>query len=128
MDGEPRRSVVVVTGASGAIGRRVVALLAEAPDVDAVVTLDRRPAAVGHPKVEHRPVDLRRPDVAVEMTELAGGGSVEAVVHLPFAASAIRRRPGTLATEVTRRVLDAASAGDVRHLNVLSTTSCSTSA
>ena len=121
MDGEPRRSVVVVTGASGAIGRRVVALLAEAPDVDAVVTLDRRPAAVGHPKVEHRPVDLRRPDVAVELTELAGGGSVEAVVHLPFAASAIRRRPGTLATEVTRRVLDAASAGDVRHLIVLST-------
>ncbi len=111
----------MVTGASGAIGRRVVSLLAEAPDVDAVVTIDRRPAAVGHPKVEHRPVDLRRTEAKLELAELAGDGSVDTVVHLPFAASAVRRRPGTLETAVTRRVLEAASAGGVRHLVVLST-------
>ena len=46
---------------------------------------------------------------------------VDTVVHLPFAASAIRRRPGVLETDVTRQLLAAASAAGVRHLVVLST-------
>ena len=109
---------VVVTGAAGAIGRRVVRLLAEAPDVDSVLALDRRPANGQDPKVEHRFVDLRRADALADPAVLA---DVDTVVHLPFAASAIRRRPGVLETDVTRQLLTAASAAGVRHLVVLST-------
>ncbi len=109
---------VVVTGAAGAIGRRVVRLLAEAPDVDSVLALDRRPANGQDPKVEHRFVDLRRADALADPAVLA---DVDTVVHLPFAASAIRRRPGVLETAVTRQLLTAASAAGIQHLVVLST-------
>ncbi|HEY8093404.1 MAG TPA: NAD-dependent epimerase/dehydratase family protein [Acidimicrobiales bacterium] len=108
---------MVVTGAAGAIGRRVVGLLAEADDVASVLALDRRSVQGSHPKVDHRVVDLKRPDQMAEMPELA---AADTVVHLSFAASSIRRRPGALETEVTRQLLAAASAAGVRHLVVLS--------
>jgi nucleoside-diphosphate-sugar epimerase len=109
---------VVVTGAAGAIGRRVVHLLVDAPDVEHVLALDRRPVNARDPKVEHRTVDLRRAEALADPAVLAG---TDTIIHLPFAASAIRRRPGVLETEVTRNLLAAASAADVRHLVVLST-------
>jgi nucleoside-diphosphate-sugar epimerase len=109
---------VVVTGAAGAIGRRVVALLAQAPDVASVVALDRRPVAESQPKVQHRTLpasgELDRPDTVADLTGAA------TLVHLPFAASSIRRRPGALQTDVTRQLLSAATAAGVQHLVVLS--------
>ena len=87
---------VLVTGAVGAIGRRVVRLLESCPDVASVSTLDR--------KATLDPNALR----------------ADVLIHLPFAASAVRRRPGALETDVTRRLLAAATEADIRHLVVLS--------
>ena len=87
---------VLVTGAVGAIGRRVVRLLEGCPDVASVSTLDR--------KATLDPNALR----------------ADVLIHLPFAASAVRRRPGALETDVTRRLLAAATEADIRHLVVLS--------
>ena len=105
---------VAVTGATGGIGRRVVGLLAASPDVAQVLVLDQRPRRDLPEKVAEQVVDLRRPDAVVDLS------GVDTLVHLPFAASAPRRSQGTLTT-VTRNLLAAASAADVRHLVVLST-------
>jgi nucleoside-diphosphate-sugar epimerase len=105
---------VVVTGASGIVGRRMVDLLAAAEDVDHVLALARRPGAARHPKVEFRAVDLRRLDT---LGDLDGATTL---VHLPFAASATPRRPGVVESEVTRALLAAAEQAGVRHVVLLS--------
>jgi UDP-glucose 4-epimerase len=106
---------VVVTGASGAIGRRVLELLVAADDVERVLAFDRRSGGTKRdPKVEHRAVDLAR---AGALDDMIGATTL---VHLPFAASSIPRRPGALETDATRNLLAAASAADVRHIVLLS--------
>jgi UDP-glucose 4-epimerase len=105
---------VAVTGAAGGIGRRVVERLVASPEVAQVVVLEQRSRRDLPDKVEQQIVDLRRPDATVD---LAG---VDTLVHLPFAASAPRRSQGALITTVTRNLLAAATAADVRHLVVLS--------
>jgi nucleoside-diphosphate-sugar epimerase len=106
---------VVLTGAAGATGRRVTARLADSDGVGAVVAIDRRGQRGEHPKVEYKRVDLSRPDVRAGLAE----GDV--LVHLPFAVSSIRRRPGALETDVTRKLLAEASEVGVRHIVLLST-------
>ena len=69
----------VVTGAAGAIGRRVVALLAEAPDVDSVLAIDRRPANGQDPKVG---APLRRPRERATLADPAVLADADTVVHL----------------------------------------------
>ena len=105
---------VVVTGAAGIVGRRVVALLAAADDVDHVLALARRSAATRDPKVEHRAVDLRKPDTLGDL------GGATTLVHLPFAASATARRPGGLESDATRKLLAAAEKAGIRHIVLLS--------
>jgi nucleoside-diphosphate-sugar epimerase len=105
---------VVVTGASGIVGRRMVALLAAADDVDHVLALDRRSGGARLPKVERRTLDLRKLDA---LGDLAGATTL---VHLPFAASSIPRRPGALESDVTRHLLTAASTAGIRHVVLLS--------
>jgi len=105
---------VAVTGATGGIGRRIVERLAASPEVTQVLLLDQRARRDLPDKVEQQIVDLRRPDATPDLE------GVDTLVHLPFAASAPRRRDGTLATTVTRNLLAGASAADVRHLVVLS--------
>ena len=108
---------MVVTGAAGAIGRRVVRLLAEAPDVDSVLAIESLPGRLtaaltrgrcGSTSGAHQNGDqpTRRWPTPPSSTR---------------SASAVRRRPGVLQTDVTRRLLNAASAAGVRHLVVLST-------
>ena len=110
VDGEPSRSVVVVTGAAGAIGRRVVALLAEAPDV-------RRRRHARPPAGRRGPPQGRAPP---GRPAPAGGrrsswpSSPGRPTSRPSCTCRSRRAPSVAArarwqTEVTRRVLDAAS-------------------
>lgn len=102
---------VVVTGSAGALGRRVVALLAARDDVDEVVGLDLRSAP------STRRIDLLTADL---VAELAGA---DAVVHLASAfGPAVAGPEIDDATEVAvaRRVLEAADANGVGRLVLLS--------
>ena len=115
-DPEREAHVVVVTGASSALGRRVCALAEADPAVARVIAIDRRPAGQVPAGVEVRQVDL----AAADLKPLFEGASV--LVHLaqatgpePQAGSA---DPGD--GELAHRVLDAASAVGISHVVLLS--------
>ena len=105
--------VVVVTGAAGALGRRVIARLNADPTVERVVALDRRP----DPAAE-APVDLLTADLKVAFE------GAEAVVHLATAFGPLLDDDPEVVSgadvEMARRVLDAAASAGVAHLVVLS--------
>lgn len=70
---------VLVTGAGGNLGRKLVAHLVEAPWCSAIVALDRTaPTDTGHPKVRPVVLDLARRSTALD----AAMAEVDAVVHL----------------------------------------------
>jgi len=108
---------VVVTGAAGAIGRRVVARLAELdPNLD-VLAVDR----IGQPS-EALGVDSKRVDlVAEDLTAVFSGAAT--IVHLASSTSpeSIEQSEADLDVAIFRRVLDAATSAGVSHVVVLST-------
>jgi nucleoside-diphosphate-sugar epimerase len=111
---DPRRAIVV-TGAAGAVGRRVCAVLATEPGV-VVTAIDRRALPVVPPGVAMQRLDL---DTADLKPLLEGAG---AVVHL---ASTFDPEQDDLAAaradlECTRRLFDAAGDAGVDHIVVLS--------
>jgi uncharacterized protein YbjT (DUF2867 family) len=52
--------IAIVTGASGLVGQSLVTLLAEDPDYQRVLCLNRRQLASESPKVEHHQVDFQQ--------------------------------------------------------------------
>lgn len=108
---------VVVTGAAGGIGRRVVAELAADPAVERVVALDVAPV----PRPPESAVEVHRADVATADLGpmVAGAGTV---VHLAFDSRTERggRRPERVNVDGTRRVLAAATEAGVDHVVLLS--------
>jgi nucleoside-diphosphate-sugar epimerase len=102
---------VLVSGAAGSIGRRVIGLLAGDPALGPVVGLDRRPAPAGA-RVEHHVVDLSRPDAVLPALHSAG-----TVIHLAWAPESTdpAANPRALA-----RVLELAGRGGVRQVVHLS--------
>jgi len=108
---------VVVTGAAGPLGRAVVALAAEDPEVPRVVALDRKPMRDLPAGVERHQVDL----ATAALDPLLAGAA--AVLHLdeagpPRAGMDISEPTGE--AEVAARVLAAAGAAGVPHVVVLS--------
>ena len=116
---------VVVTGAAGPLGRRVVALALADPSVEHVVAIDRTGAAL--------PTGTRVTPISMELTHpdlKAALEGAEAVVHLgvsePFDAAAgpdaglDGSGAATGGVDATRAVLDAATAAGVRTMVVLS--------
>jgi len=106
---------VVVTGAAGAIGSRVVRRLAEADDIVEILAVDR----VGTPvaaDVESKRVDL----AAGPLDSIFAGADV--VVHLASAATPGVPEPAAeeLDLAIARRVLDAAGSAAVGQVVVLS--------
>lgn len=109
-------SVVVVTGAAGALGRRVCTLAAADPTVARVVAIDRRPVrflgAVEGVEADLAVADLKPlfegADVVIHLAQ--GDGPVRDAVTSPAAGD------GALA----HRVLDAAAAVGAAHLVLLS--------
>jgi UDP-glucose 4-epimerase len=96
-----------VTGASGSLGRRVVARLCARPELDSVLALDRDPLDFQHPKLEFQTCDVRDPELA---RRLAG---CDALVHLAFIVErGSRDADETEAINVggTRNVFEAAAA------------------
>jgi len=107
---------VVVTGAAGAIGARVVRQFADAADIVEVLAVDRVGTTVA-PDVESKRVDL----AAGPLGAVFSGADV--VVHLASAATPGHPEPAAeeLDLAITRRVLDAATEAGVRQVVVLST-------
>ena len=111
--------VVVVTGAAGALGRRVCTLAAADPAVTRVVAIDRRPVHAVPSSVDIVQADLGEADVK----PLFEGAHV--VVHLAQADRPEREGDSSASTwagdaHLAHRVLDAASAAGVEHLVLLS--------
>ncbi len=105
-------TTIVVTGAAGRVGRRVLALLAAAPDVERVVAIDMTTVPMVDAKVERHRLDVRLDDTAALLE------GTDVVVHLAFADDDGTRRgpPG----DGTEALLAAASAAGVRHIVALS--------
>ena len=100
---------IIVTGATGNVGSRLLPRLLDHPDVDSVVGLARRLPATPHPRVEWHAVDI----AATDLTPLLRGADV--VVHLAWLLQPahhpdeMRRVNGT----GTQRVLDGVAAAGV---------------
>lgn len=107
---------VVVTGAAGAIGSRVVRRLADCDDVVEVLAVDRVGTVVA-PDVESKRVDL----AAGPLDSVFAGADV--IVHLASATTPGYPEPAAeeLDLAIARRVLDAAAAAGVTQVLVLST-------
>jgi len=115
---------VLVTGAARSTGRRLVAALAEEPEVEQVVAVDDlEPEGPFPDKVEHLAVDLRSPAL-VRAVQSAG---IDTCVHLGVTAEP--RAAGGRVTMKERNVLGtmqllaaAYHAPDLRRLVLKSTT------
>ena len=107
---------VVVTGAHGSVGRRVVARLAQQQPSVAVVAIDKQAPGAPYASVTTKQVDLADADLAA----LFSGAS--SVVHLASAVTAGTLNPleVELETALLQRVLDALSTAAVPHLVVMS--------
>ncbi len=110
------KNKIVVTGASGSVGRRVTDRLAASDLVDEVVAVDVRGRRGRAPDVVSARVDLRRDDLKPVFEDAT------TVVHL---ASTFEPRNDGVDTahadiDATRRVLDAAGSAGVRRLVLLS--------
>lgn len=107
---------VVVTGAAGAIGSRVVRRLIEADGVREVLAVDRVGAPMA-PGVEWKRVDL----AAGPLDSIFSGADV--IVHLASATTPGHPEPAAeeLDLAITQRVLDAAAEAHVGQIVVLST-------
>lgn len=107
---------VVVTGAGGSVGRRVVSRLLDTPTVGRIVALDRvagpQAETDDHDRLTRHTVDLRTADLA---SLLAGSSSV---IHL--AEDERRLRRPTSDTVVFERLLRALSESNVTHLVMMS--------
>lgn len=107
---------VLVTGAAGPLGRRVVAALAARADVDDVVGIDLRAGSV--PGTTHHQLDLATSDLGPAFAD------VDAVVHLASVFGPIIEGPevdDAVEVLLARRVLAAADKAGVDQVLVLST-------
>jgi nucleoside-diphosphate-sugar epimerase len=108
-------STVVITGAAGAVGRRVLTLVLNDPAVERVVAIDIRPVPPG-PRLETLNVDL----LTADLNGIINGADV--VVHL--ASSSRSETDETLArrvnVEATARITAAAATCGVTQLVALS--------
>lgn len=106
---------VVVTGAAGAVGSRVVRRLAESDEIAEVLAVDRVGMPMA-PDVESKRVDL----AAGPLDSIFSGADV--IVHLASATTPGQPEPAAeeLDLAITQRVLDAAGEAGVGHVVVLS--------
>ena len=92
-------SAVVVTGASGWLGRRVVSLLAQDPSIELITAIDCVPAALSGPTIEHHVMDLGLP---AGLDGIVKGAT--SVIHLAWS-------PGASGNGIALRHVLAAVAG-----------------
>jgi UDP-glucose 4-epimerase len=108
---------IAITGASGLIGRRLVAALERRPDVTRIVGLDRRfPTGVMSTRFVHRPTDIADPSLRDALH------GVDVVVHLAVRVAPVPDEAAMRAINVdgTRNVVEAAEQAGVARLIHLS--------
>jgi NAD(P)-dependent dehydrogenase (short-subunit alcohol dehydrogenase family) len=111
---EPAR--VAVIGASGGLGRAVVAQLAEDPRAGTVYALSRSPAAEAAGTVRPARIDILDEDSVREAaTRIAGEGPLDLV----FVATGILHRGDKLQPEKRLRDIDADAMTDVMRINAV---------
>ncbi len=109
-------TTVAITGASGSLGRRVLSLLLDDPEVERVVVLGNGLPPIDGDRVAAHTLDLARSHLG----PLVDGADV--VIHLAFALGEGRKMEASARSNLdgTRRLLTAAAEGGVRHLVVVS--------
>jgi nucleoside-diphosphate-sugar epimerase len=101
-------TAVAITGATGGLGRRVLAQLEDASDVDRVVVLGDGPGRPG-PKTTVRRLDLLRDDAAAELAD------VDVIIHLAMSDRTESDEPLARRLNIggTERLLQAATTAAV---------------
>lgn len=114
--GGRRPARVVVTGAHGSVGRRVVARLAGRHPSVAVVAIDKEASPAPYSSVTTKQVDLADADLGAVFS------GADSVVHLASTVTAGTLNPAEVELEAAllHRVLDALSSAAVPHLVVMS--------
>jgi nucleoside-diphosphate-sugar epimerase len=109
-------SNVVLTGAAGALGRRVAERLAAADDVARLVAIDLVEPLEPLPVATFAAADLATGDIKTLFE------NADVVIHLAFAAGPELDEDGVARANIdaTRRVLDAAGAVGVKHVVLVS--------
>ena len=104
---------VAITGGSGYVGSLLASRLAEHPEVEAIVGIDRRPPADPPAKLRFHQRDVTQPFDDVFQSE-----GVDAVVHLAFIVRPTRQQTQARAVnlEGSRNVVAACLAAGVRRL------------
>ncbi|MCY3617506.1 MAG: NAD-dependent epimerase/dehydratase family protein [Acidimicrobiaceae bacterium] len=107
---------VVVTGAHGSVGRRVVARLAGQHPSVAVVAIDREASPAPYPSVTTKQADLADADLGALFS------GADSVVHLASTVTAGTLNPAEVELEAAllHRVLDGLNSSRVPHLAVMS--------
>jgi nucleoside-diphosphate-sugar epimerase len=109
-------TVVVVTGAAGGVGRRLLPLLVADDEVARIVAVDVASVTVRDPKIDERRVDVGGPDA------LGLFRGADLFMHLAFASDTeLRaRRAARVNVDGTRRLLQAAGDAGVGRVVALS--------
>lgn len=112
-------SVVAVTGASGYVGRGLVAALETLPWVKRVVATDARPLSATGKKTTFHQQDINAP-----LEPLLAKHRVEALVHLAFALAPSHNRESVRRVNVggAANVLNACASAGIKHLVYFSST------
>jgi nucleoside-diphosphate-sugar epimerase len=103
---------VAITGPTGDIGRALLRGLDDAPEVDKVIGMARRPfnpAELGLEKTEYRQGDILEPDSIANLVEDA-----DVLVHLAFIILGGRDETRRINLEGTHNVFDAAMSSGVK--------------
>ena len=109
-------SVVVVTGAAGRLGRRLLPLVAADPAVSRIVAIDPAPLSRRVARLDAYQTDLN----GAALGPLLEG--VDTLVHLAFSSKTEVDEPGARHANIdgTERLLEAASTAGVGHVVVVS--------
>ena len=110
---------VLVTGAAGSVGAKLVEKLTRLDDVDGIVALDCLPVSVSHPKVVAFQQDIREP-----IADILREHGVDVVVHLAFLLRPGHNREAARRVNVggTAQVLHDCQIAGVHRLVYLSST------
>ena len=133
--------MVAVTGAFGALGRRLIARLEEDPTIDRIVAIDVRSGLslledgndddhatvlLKHPKLSAHTVDLTTPGTDRELADLLRGEGAGSLFHLALLSTPTHHQEMAheLETVGTHYVLNATASAGITRLVMLSSTMC----